>query len=67
MARLARKGAGKGRMSTATIAAKFQRLDQEQRAFVLEVIDRILECGEPAEQAIEFVRARREFAALATP
>lgn len=54
-------------MSTATIAAKFQRLDQEQRAFVLEVIDRILECGEPAEQAIEFVRARREFAALATP
>lgn len=49
-----------------TIADKFRRLSPEQRAFVLEVIDRILDCGEPADEAIEFVRARREFAALAT-
>jgi len=54
-------------MNAATIADKIQRLDQEQREFVLEVIDRIRATGESAEQAIEFVRARREFAALATP
>lgn len=49
-----------------TIADKIARLTTEQREFVLEVVDRVVATGEPAEQAIEFVRARRDFAALAT-